>query len=957
MDSNFDFIESIQEDFIENEKTFHKLGALNEYIKINTENILLVNIRSIDANFNKLQVFLESLETKPNVIVCTETRVLENYLIYGLDGYKIYYNHSNINVTDGVVLYIREGITEETNTVNQGRLSIINSTIFLNNKNKLLISALYRAHDLPIKDFISDLKNFLETFKNIKNHIILGDFNIDLLKLDSLCMDHLNNLLERGFKPSFRTITRPSIQNPNNGSCIDNVFTKINNIETKGFKYANLFNDHYPLFLSVKTMGRMSGGRHFVPINFDRLNRIAGNTDWSSILSVHDPDEATDILINRLQNCVESAKVTSNKRNKKPNSSPRKKWITPAILISCNRKEFLYHLWKKDPDNIYIKNYYRDYSKILSKVIKAAKRIHDRDTIKNNIGNSRNLWNVINDIIGNKPKKKDEITYIVNSHNQKVYDSTDISNLMNSFFCNIGTELSDKIQTPPNSYLVLPNINPKTIFISPTTSHEIYNIIEKMKLKNGGVDSIHMKVIKKLANYIVDPIVHIINTSIEKSIWPDSLKCADIKPIFKSKNSHVISNYRPISLISNIAKIFEKVLYYRILDFVKKSKLLSKKQFGFLKNVGTKDALNYITNLIYEKLDKSLPIAVSFLDLAKAFDTVNHKILLDKLYNYGIRGNAFKLISSYLQNRRQRVKVNGVLSDFCEVNTGVPQGTILGPLFFILYINDLLVNMPEDIIISFADDTAVISTDKTWQLVEEKMNNQLALISDWLALNKLSLNIDKTVYITFGNYCDSVPHEFTVKINGMNVNRVESCKYLGIYFDYRMRWENHIQYILSKTKYLVFLFHKFSKFMSTETLLMIYYAFFHSVINYGIVSWGGCCSTNLNMLQRLQTKLTKIVFNSDASVDKMPLNMKQLFAFDSLTYHYNKLKDLYCNSTSITRNKNLPLPKISKAVGSKSSIYKATYAFNSLADELKTLNNVKSKSYKSKLKKWIKTNL
>lgn len=335
---------------------------------------------------------------------------------------------------------------------------------------------------------------------------------------------------------------------------------------------------------------------------------------------------------------------------------------------------------------------------------------------------------------------------------------------------------------------------------------------------------------------------------------------------------------------------------------------------------------------------------------------MNHKILLDKLYNYGIRGNVHKLVSNYLDNRKQRVKVNGVMSEFCEVKTGVPQGTILGPLFFILYINDLLSNLPEDMVISFADDTAVISTDTTWQLVENKMNNQLAIISNWLALNKLSLNIDKTVYITFGNYYDSVPQNFIVKINDRIINRVESCKYLGIHFDYRMRWENHIQYIINKTKYLVFLFYKFSKFMSTETLLMIYYAFFHSIISYGIIAWGGCYPTNLNMLQRLQSKLIKIVFNNNRIIEKIPLNINQLFSFECLTYHYNKLKDLYANSTSITRNKILPLPKMSKTVGTKSSIFKATNIFNCLTNELKTLNSVKSKNSKIKLKGWIKTN-
>ena len=191
----------------------------------------------------------------------------------------------------------------------------------------------------------------------------------------------------------------------------------------------------------------------------------------------------------------------------------------------------------------------------------------------------------------------------------------------------------------------------------------------------------------------------------------------------------------------------KKILHIRLLKFIQKSNILSKKQYGFLKKISTNNALEFITNTIINKLDKSDPIAITFLDLAKAFDTVDHKLLLKKLYNYGIRGNAHQLISSYLSGRFQKVRVNGVYSENLGVSMGIPQGTILGPLLFILYVNDLLTGMPEGEIVSFADDTAVVATGKTWTQVEQKANNQLKTISDWLALNKLSLNIDKTVYI------------------------------------------------------------------------------------------------------------------------------------------------------------------------------------------------------------------
>lgn len=221
-----------------------------------------------------------------------------------------------------------------------------------------------------------------------------------------------------------------------------------------------------------------------------------------------------------------------------------------------------------------------------------------------------------------------------------------------------------------------------------------------------GIDKISAKTIKIISSLISDTLASIFNNCIDKSIWPDALKIAEVIPIHKSGSKQIIEKYRPISLISNIAKIFEKIIYSRISDVITKNKILSDKQFGFTKNKGTKDALNYITTKIYENLDKSTPIAITFIDLAKAFDTVNRKILLDKLYAYGIRGKANNLIKNYLNDRKQKVRIGQDNSDFKNIDTGVPHGTILGPLLFILYVNDLLTSIPENIV-SYVDDTAI----------------------------------------------------------------------------------------------------------------------------------------------------------------------------------------------------------------------------------------------------------
>lgn len=949
MAANFEVLGNIQQQLIQNEIVCNDISALNKNLNNNDDFILYLNIRSIEANFPNLEVLVESLITKPFYIVCVETWTVKHSNFYILPEYKMYYNDSTVSKADGVIVYILKEIVENTEIHLYDRLKIMNTKIKMKNDIPIEISTIYRSHKLTKSEFISSLNNYLITMKNAKNHYIIGDFNIDLLTTDCYSQEFFNNFVQRGYIPCFHNVTRPATNESEKGTCIDNCFYKSDVIENTAFTLKNSITDHYTLIVKVKKNQIIKNNSldKQVFIDYNKLKNLASSINWNDICFVRDPNYATELFLNNITYCIDNSKSKIKSKVK-----GRKNWITPAIIKSSKTKEKLYLEWKMNCTNLAAKDKYKQYLKIYNKIISEAKAKYDAKLIADNSNDSRKLWDIINEKVNKKNRKSSEINFIIDEHNQKITNKIDIANRMNNYFSDIGCVLSRNILKPQGT-ITMPPMNNNSIFLKPTDHIEIGNIIHKMKNKKGGIDNISTKVLKNISGHIAVALSHIFNLCIEFAVWPDSLKKAEIIPIYKNGSKSCESNYRPISLTSNIAKILEKIVHIRIFNFIKENRIISKWQFGFMKNIGTNDALQQITRIIYDNLDKGKPVIITFLDLAKAFDTVDHGILLKKLYCLGIRGKPLELLESYLSNRQQKVKIKDNYSEYRTIRVGVPQGTILGPLLFVLYVNDLLSRMPDETIMSYADDTAAISSANTWYEAQVKMNEMLSDIAQWLAFNKLSLNVNKTVFITFGCYSDSVPAQVDISIMGDNIKRVEQTKYLGIIFDSNLKWDKHIDYIIKKTKYLLYVFYKLSKIMSTNVLMLIYYAFFHSIIRFGNIAWGGAYNNNLQLLQTVQNKILKVINKNNPCVMNNPVNLEQLFTIESLNYHYASLRDKYLTSTSITRNKIIPLPKINKRISTKHSYNKAIKTFNLLPNDLKCLVHNK-KIIKKKLLKWLK---
>ena len=453
-----------------------------------------------------------------------------------------------------------------------------------------------------------------------------------------------------------------------------------------------------------------------------------------------------------------------------------------------------------------------------------------------------------------------------------VTDRQIIAIRFNKFYVNIGPSLEKNIpvtQTDPEEYLDIPNMN--SIFLASTDELEVSKIIKNLKISSPGWDNVSSKVVKNAYQYFVRPLVHILNISLMNGHVPRELKIARVMPIFKSGDKKIISNYRPVSVLPCFSKILEKLVYKRMINFITKYDILYKYQFGFREKHGTSLALSFLIDNIVSAHEKGQCVLGIFIDFSKAFDTVNHQILYKKLANYGIRGMALNWIKSYLSDRTQFVEFQGVKSGNENITCGVPQGSILGPLLFLLYVNDIVKASQEVLTILFADDTNIFKAGTNIDMMISSMNNELDNIVKWLQANKLSLNVKKTHYIIFKPGRTSVSPTSNIRINNQIVQQEMSTTFLGVVLDSKLSWGLHVQKIKMKMSKSIGIISKARKILNRKTLLTLYYSFIYPYMSYCVEVWGNAAKTYTDSLLKLQKLCCRIITGSKRLTPSEPL--------------------------------------------------------------------------------------
>nr|CAI5817739.1 unnamed protein product [Callosobruchus analis] len=710
---------------------------------------------------------------------------------------------------------------------------------------------------------------------------------------------------------------------------------------------------------SSKDMGNIKPNFNFILCGDFNVDPIRDRKDYKLLTDILDTFNLVNIVSDKTRNSYVLDHMFTN--CDKPNAERQdKSWISDEIRVSSQNLKNLHNLAKVSPEFGHI---YRDSKRRHSILVENTKRLHYDNIIKASKNPAKVAWNIVNSL-SSKGCTKNTLFKIREGNNTFIEDTTIIANKFNNFFAEQPKHIIQNIAKKEYNDNITRNA--ATIFLHPFVEEELISLINrKLKSKaSSGFDEIPSFIIKRSINVIVQPLVYLVNMSFAEGNFPDTLKVSKITPVFKKGDVHVMDNYRPIALSPAFSKIFEYCYLERLTHFLQAHKILIDNQFGFRSGCNTNDAIHgFIDSTVKHIESGEFPLGI-FCDLSKAFDCVSHEILLIKAEKYGIRGKALDWMKNFLSNRSQYVSIkqqtkngylNNTASELLPYDIGVPQGSILGPMLFILFINDITDNLDFNLYL-FADDATASICEKNTASMEIKANKGLEQISEWFDKNLLYINPTKSNFITFHNYNSSVP-DINIIINDKPIQKTTHTKFLGVTIDEHLNWKMHCEALSSKLNSVCFLIRNLRNTISPSQLLHVYHALISSRLRYGICFWGTSSAAKTVFL--CQKRIVRTIAGVSQSHSCRGLFQKynllsvpSIALFELAVYVYKNHKNLKQHKDYhdyFTRNeKNFIVPCYKYRIGRQSPMFLGIKVFNKLNDDIKYSKDLTS--FKNKLK-------
>lgn len=844
----------------------------NDFISINYQRpatitdddflIFHVNARSLRHKLPDLEAEIR-LNEYPQIIVITETWLTESIKnSYDINSYTAYHTIRQDGY-GGLTIYIRDDIQHQV-TMNLSNIDRVHITRIHIDQIHMNLLCVYRAPSTNMMNFLNLLDELLE---NSLSTIICGDFNINLLSTDSYVNEYRNIIEANSFQflneidPN--AFTFPITNGNMPGSIIDHFMTDMFDKEYFLENKPSIA-DHHSLLLGIRAIQIQT----YIPTRTYRNNQriqqelqnYLANANTTSLIEIH--NVIRDI-------------IKRNTYKKHLTRDVKIPWMNQQILREMRKRNNLYHMYKQSLNERmsneaieHNKQLYNQQRNNVTRMVRKARKDFIEKLVQDGIHDSKRMWQAMKYIFRKKTAQKNDLPNSLETEDgSETTDPQTMVETFNKYFVNVGDQinlqLSQDFNSRPRNYIQLNEAN-ASIHLYNTNQRELTKIIKSLKSHAAaGIDGICPKDMKVVISQLSKALVTPINECLKHGIFPVTFKETKIKAIYKGKGSKKSpTNYRPITVLSNLSKIFEKLLYQRLYNFLQSQNIISEKQFGFLPQASTTTAALHAITRIQKSLDDSnmKSTAALFIDVAKAFDSVNHSILLEKVKSMGIRGKAFAIIQDYLFGRKQVVQTGDYMSNRQFMKHGVPQGSSLSSFLFLIYVNDCLQLNLHGYIQMYADDTVIIYSSCNDQELFEEMQADLHKINTWMYDNHMSFNATKTEFILFKRKHQQPRQLPPIYVNGTQINQTSQTKYLGLIIDEALTWKPHIEhmkktlipyiYVLRQTRYL----------MPRSTKISLYYSYIHSRLTYMSAIWGYGNVAFQNQLQVIQNKAVRNLF-------------------------------------------------------------------------------------------------